>query len=415
MKLSKDFLGDYVEKEHEYCKSLLRKAAFWKNPLYERLRQLYNVRTDLPVYYSEDWYLRSANIIPPESTTALAIYNFKTPEAFQEKYSSIDNVLAKCREGKILPVLSNPAGYVGMDHLLPFFTEFEAPAYFVRGQYAYAASKGIREPEFVENTEGLLNLAGIQELRNICQVDHMKWLRDAIKNQDCWESRDRLKARSGERLDETRMRESLKYRYASVAFILDRSVADGIIETLDYVEASRVLLQLHVMFDHAISHGFLSHFCMDPDSPFGQDAVGAGRLHIPTLWKELVDGQYILTPSEPNQQYDDLRREHHPLAGFDIRNFDENDIEAYRHKLLQTIEDFNRRALGIKKVSKWVRIGVGLFVIYNEIGGLSSMPEVVRTVLQSSGTATVMEGVFCALNKYEQWRLSYLLTSARLE
>lgn len=350
--MDKDYLREYQYKEIEFCKSLFQDESFMHAPISDRLRMIYGAPLDKEVIYCETGGIENLENYPEEMTVVLTVFPYKKKSLFEKHIGSFERFLEKSAGNKrIIPVVQSPLYYEKINYMEPLFSEIRAPSYFVRGQYAYATIMGEDNPELAQNRVGGSSLVSVVNLMDLCQRHHHKWLGCSVKDSDCWESKYRRIGSIGEH-GVTRIRESLKYRYASVAYCLGKDVVDEIIETFDYKLASRILLHLHILFDHVIAHGFGSHLSVEQNSDEGRDFSESKFNIVRNTERLLCQNVEMLVPVEKDDYYRDLLKYEHPLAGIRLDSLKKSDMQEVSTRIQAQFENFRRKLQRLEKKKK---------------------------------------------------------------
>lgn len=173
-------------------------------------------------------------------------------QAYGVTAQRLDELIA---EKHVIPLIQPPTRYEKLTYLHRILRH-RPRNYFLRSVYFYAIFFD-GTIDLVEN-EGVALSPGLDQLYERAKQNKVL---DRILTNDYAEVRefyDRLPFGS-EAEKQKRIKENIRYRYASVAAFLDEDVTDYILET--YTEqktALGVLLDLHFLFDHAWTQGLLA-------------------------------------------------------------------------------------------------------------------------------------------------------------
>ncbi len=346
--MDRDYLVDYQEKEIEACRSLFTNEKFKSAPISDRLRMIYGAPLDREVIYCETGGIENLENYPEDKVIVLTVFPYKKTELFEKHLGSLDRFLEKSEnKNRIIPVVQSPLYYESLDHLKPLFEEIAAPSYFVRGQFAYATIMGEEKPELSLNRIGGSSLTSVVNLMDRCASKHGVWIEKSFANSECWESR--YRKIGALRKGSNRLRESLKYRYASVAYCLGEEVTDEIVETFDYKLAAKILLHLHILFDHVIAHGFGSHFSVYKNSDEGKDFYESKFGLVKRIEQYLCRDIEMLIPTEKDEYYKDLLRYEHPLQDIRLDNLQESNFEEISMRIRAQFGSFRKKVEKLEK------------------------------------------------------------------
>ncbi|MBL7153523.1 MAG: hypothetical protein ISS79_07380 [Phycisphaerae bacterium] len=397
--MDKDFLQDYWEREIEHCERIYKGENFRGTSTREKLRLLYGVSGDTDVVYCETGGIENLDNFAPGSQIVLTVFPYKTQELFERHLGKLDTFLAQCQEGRVVPVLQSPFYYQGLKHLEPFFTRVKASSYFVRGQYAYAALRDEEDPELVRNQYDGIDLASVARLRKTCQSKHAGWLKKVVGDSECWEHRYRCIGPP----DIVRVRSSLEYRYASVGYCIGEDLVDEIIMTFDHRVSSAILLQLHILFDHVIAHGFGSHFSAhlnaDGGIDFRKSRTGVLRSIEHTICQDLT----MAIPEKQDEYFRELLKYDHPLKGIDLNTLDAADLDEVSARIRAQFQQFNRN---VERLGKGRHLAQRLFSI-----GLLLL----GAAILSGGNITVGLGVAASSLETKPFKIPKDLANAVVE
>ena len=392
--MDRDYLVEYQEKELDSCRALFADEQFKSASVADRLRMIYGAPLDREVVYCETGGIENLENYPDDKTIVLTVFPYKKTELFERHLGSLERFIEKSeKKNRIIPVVQSPLYYEGLDHLKPLFEELAAPSYFVRGQFAYATIMGEDSPELTINKIGGSSLTSIVNLMDKCASIHAAWIDRSFSNSECWESRYR---RIGALEKESnRLKESLKYRYASVAYCLGEEITDEIILTFDYVLAARILLHLHILFDHVIAHGFGSHFSVDKNSDEGRDFYESKLGLVRGLEQYLCRDLEMLVPTEKDEYYKKLLMYEHPLQGIRLDDLKESDFEEISMRIRAQFESFRKK---VEKLERKKTLTKRLFTI-----SLLLMGGIIGKVNPALGIAVGSTGVETKEFKVPEW------------
>lgn len=365
-----DFLDEYRQSEIDTCQTIYASDQFKKASIAERLRMIYGAPIDKEIIYCETGGIENLENYPKDKTIVLTVFPYKNTKLFEKHLGSFKRFLenSETRE-RIIPVVQSPLYYEGLDHLKPLFEEIHAPSYFVRGQFAYATIMGEEYPELSLNRIGGSSLTSVVSLMEKCSDKHMIWLEKAFSDSDCWESR--YRKIGALKKEASRLKESLKYRYASVAYCLGEDITDEIIYSFEYKIAAKILLQLHILFDHVIAHGFGSHFSIDKNSHEGKDFYESKLGLVRRIEHYLCQDIGMLIPTEKNDYYKSLLSYEHPLQGIRLDTLKEEDFSEISMRIRSQFDNFRKKVMKLERTKTFTKrtFTISLLLAAGLIGG----------------------------------------------
>jgi hypothetical protein len=316
--MKEDDLTDYAECELQKGQELLSRLDS-NATLQTRLRSLYGIDKCLDTIYAESGGLQNIHYFP-NKLVIIPILPYRTEAELENSIGDISQLRSAIDSGQVYPIIQNPLYYKELPHL-NFLFAANAPSYFIRGLYAYAAILGLEPTIECSELTGTPVLKAIAIHMSYCESNHRQWLQQAVDTPSSWEYRYRqIGVQNQDQVFLNRLRQSLCYRYASVSIILGQGVTDRIINSFPHRDASRILLHLHILFDHFICHGAGADFVVHSQSPEGTDYIDSGRTGIMQLQKYSIPSTFSVDlPDNPDQFTKNMIREEHFLREIDVK------------------------------------------------------------------------------------------------
>lgn len=195
--------------------------------------------------------------------TIVTIYPFPEEKDLIQAYGvtakRLESLIA---ENHVIPLVQFPSRYENLPYLHPILRH-RPRNYFVRSVYFYAIFfDGTVE---LEKNGRLVLAPTLNRLYEKAKQNAILTTILADEHSGVREFYDRLPF--GTKVEkETRIKENIWYRYASVASFLSEEVTDYILESHPAQKALGVLLDLHFMFDHAWTQGLLANMHNEVDA-----------------------------------------------------------------------------------------------------------------------------------------------------
>jgi len=353
--MDSDRLKAYVDEELTVCKAAIQSIASADGGAKNNLRLLYGLPPDKKVIYAESGGLENETLFPQDAILIIPVF----PWAERDLNVAV-GPLPRLREfiekGRVFPVIQHPLYYAECDHL-SFLFERGTPSYFIRGLFAYSAVLGI--PTDVETSAaGVPVLSQINRLMRHCTATHRNWLSHAMGDSACWEYRYRTQTTRDQRFF-SHLKDSLCYRYASVAVCIGQHNADQIISVFSPAEASQILLHLHIMCDHVMCHGVGSDFVVRPNTPDGMDFKQSKQTGITKAHELDVGRDLRLTlPEEASPYVTAMLKDEHFLREIDFSLISPKNIPEIQDRLSRQFADFRKKVEAVGKGKKLIEHSV---------------------------------------------------------
>jgi ferredoxin-fold anticodon binding domain-containing protein len=335
----------YIHDEVELCNDIIESVDDDRSTRQE-LKRLYGVPDDSKtIYCASGSFDHNVSVLGPDKTFVIPVFPYRKKENLEKEVSSIPKLIRESVDSKrILPVIQHPEYYTDLPHFQPIFSSVRPPCYFIRGQYAYSILLDL-DPEMVESSMGTPLLADTYRLRQECLDKHESQIEQVFDHESCWEYRWRQQARRDDDFY-NRLQNSLAYRYASVSLCIGQKAVDDVLEIFDPVPAWRLLLYLHIIFDHVITHGFGSDYAVSPLTNEGSDFYRL-KNQISFGLRHSFHKVRTKLPSEVDSYIDEFLRENHFLVDFDINNLEPENIQEKRKKVDARIKKYKKN---VKKI-----------------------------------------------------------------
>jgi len=128
--------------------------------------------------------------------------------------------------------------------------------------------------------------------------------------------------------------------------------ADEIFDAFGPRHAAKILLHLHTIFDHVISHGFGSDLAIREDSPEGRDYQASRTGVVGRIERVLCEDLRVLFPEKRDEWFSSLLQEEHFLRDFSFDSVTPNSFEDVRERLDNQFRTFRRKVGRLDKVQK---------------------------------------------------------------
>lgn len=269
LKVLKNIEDEEKEKAKDDAKKALR---YWRDWCEKDIKKLLNLIYGVNEANMPTSFVNTGNVkeIALFSRPIVTIFPFFEEKELQQCYKATSKEIAELtNEGIIFPIIQPASRYNGLDYLYPII-QTRPKDYFTRSVYFYSIF-------FDENIE-LVKVGRLQLSQTLARMfekgEQHRGLKKALldKYEDVRELYDRGRFLSpAEKLK--RIKENIIYRYASVASFIGEDATDFILDSLKPRESLKVLLHLHIVFDHYFTQGLLSHL-HDHERSYLRDAYG---------------------------------------------------------------------------------------------------------------------------------------------
>lgn len=353
--MDSDRLKAYVDDELTACKAKIQSIASVDGGAKNNLRLLYGLPSDKKVIYAESGGLTNDALFPQDAILIIPVFPWSERD-LEAAVGPLPRLRELIEMGRVFPVIQHPLFYAECDHL-SFLFERGTPSYFIRGLFAYSAVLGI-PPEVEISDAGVPVLSQVNRLMRHCTTTHRSWLGHAMGDSACWEYRYRAHATQDQRFF-SRLHSSLCYRYASVAVCIGQHNADQIISVFSPTEASRILLHLHILFDHVMCHGVGSDFVVRPNTPDGMDfkqskQTGVTRAHELDVGRNLR----LALPEKESPYVTAMLKDEHFLREIDFSLVSPENTPELQDRLSRQFADFRRKVEAVGKGKKLIEHSV---------------------------------------------------------
>ena len=336
------YAQNYIQDEVDYCESVINSFDDDKSTR-DKLKELYSASKDKETIYCESGDLDdSISLLGPDKEFIYPIFPYRHARNLESDIAPLKRIIKENKqEQRILPIIQHPEYYVDQPHLRYFLEEVSPPSYFLRGQYAYSILLDI-EPNMTDSMLGMPQLTKIEELKTKCLRGYEDELDNLIDIESCWEHRWKRQDRRGSEEFRERLRNSLSYRYASVSLCIGEKAVDEIIEIYETEKAWKILLYLHIIFDHVITHGFGSDYSVSSNNNKGVDFLNIKDTISENIRCSVTDIT-VRKPTSINDYFRNFLEESHFLIDFDMESIDIDSIEDSRNEITHRVKNYNRK------------------------------------------------------------------------